>query len=106
VAQPIFSTRFLAQHDLAVGLTATYTVPVGFVAVVRDIDVYNGTAEAGTVNALGSASQVFWSESWSIVNAGWRMWRGRSVLYAGEVLTLESDVSVIDVTASGYLLVI
>ena len=79
-------------------------VPAGFVAVVRDIDVYFGTSlSVRQVFAYGSASQVFFQGSVDANLAGWRQWEGRQVLQAGEALGI-LGTDVFDLTASGYLL--
>jgi len=78
-------------------------VPAGFVAVVRDVDVYYGGPSAVGVVVLGSASQVFWQASWSLAQSGWRGFRGRQVLYAEELLQIVPD-DTMDISASGYLL--
>ena len=100
----VFSTRFIAVHDQPVAIPATYLVPAGFVAVVRDVDAYFGSSlSVKTVFARGSAAQIFWQETVGANLAGWRQWEGRQVIYAGETLSLFAD-ELVDLTASGYLL--
>ncbi len=104
MALPVFSTRFLAAHDQPAIVPATYIVPAGFVAVVRDLDVYCGDVLGGDeFFARGSAGQVFWQATIALGETGWRFWRGRQVLYAGEQLQMFST-KVFDLSASGYLL--
>lgn len=105
MAPPVFSTRFLAVHDAAVAVPNDYVVPDGFVAVVRDMDAFFGMALGErTVEAFGSALQVFWQDTVGLGESGWRSWRGRQVLYAGETLRMIVIGDVGDITASGYLL--
>jgi hypothetical protein len=100
----VYSTRLLATHDQPGITPAVYVVPAGFTLVVVCIDAYFGSALSDrTCFAIGSAGQVFWSESVGPGLAGWRQWTGREVFYAGEDLQLfASDTW--DLSASGYLL--
>lgn len=79
-------------------------MPAGKVLVVRDMDAYLGSSlSARQIYAVGSAGQVFWQASLAANESGWRSWRGRQVLYAGESLEMFAT-DVWDLTASGYLL--
>jgi hypothetical protein len=100
----VYSTLFLAAHDQPAVVPATYTVPAGKLAVVRDLDAYLGTSlSARQIYALGSAGQVFWQASLAINESGWRSWRGRQVIPEGQSFYLFAT-DVWDLTASGYLL--
>lgn len=102
----VYSVRFLQEHGLT--STATYTVPDGFVAILRDLDSYIGTP-AGT-NGLyleGDAGQAIWWSEATIGQSQYASWRGRQVLNAGETFSVRADVGSLDaydVTVSGYLL--
>lgn len=101
---PVYSTRLIAVHDQPAIAPATYLVPPGFTLIIRDIDVYFGSAiSVRTVYARGSATQVFWQATVDINLAGWRQWTGRQVIEAGETFDVFAT-DVFDVTASGYLL--
>jgi hypothetical protein len=98
----VYSVRFYGAHDLT-GL-ATYTVPTGFVAIVRDFDAFWGVSTAGAeVNLYGHAGQVIYQAAFGLNDVGWRGWRGRQVLNAGETLQIFTS-DAMDVTLSGYLL--
>jgi hypothetical protein len=100
----IFSTRFLAVHDLAPAIPATYIVPAGHLAVVRNMDAYFGASLSDRkVFARGSASEIFWEEVVSAPGDGWRQWQGRHVFFEGEAFSMFVD-AVGDISASGYLL--
>jgi hypothetical protein len=100
----VFSTRFFAVHDQPAILPVSYTVPAGFTAVVRDIDVYCADILGGEeFFARGNAGEVFWQDSIALGETGWRMWRGRQVLFEGESWEL-FGTKVFDLAASGYLL--
>lgn len=102
MALTLYSTRFFAIHDLSG--PASYTVPDGLVAVVRDLDAFWGIdTEGNKLIMVGSAGQVIYQASWDIGSSGSRQWTGRQVLYAGETLQLDTE-DVTDVSVSGYLL--
>lgn len=98
---PVYSTRFIAVQGL-VG-AEVFTVPVGYVAVVRDINLYNGGGITVTTAIWhGSAGQALalWSSSASASDA---FFTGRQVFYAGETFDITTN-GAWDVTVSGYLL--
>lgn len=98
----VYSTRFLGVAGLN-GTTA-YVVPVGLVAVVRDIDAYaNVSVASRELHIIGAAGQTIWWADWNTGDQVARQWRGRQVLEAGESLTVTTS-DLIDVTISGYLL--
>ena len=100
----VYSVKFLAYKGLFGELV--YTVPVGKVAILRDVDVYGG----GVI----TFSQLFLEDSdtggaitqWvsSEGNAFAGIWRGRQVFAAGEGFKFRSPLTEWDVRASGYLL--
>ncbi len=102
---PVYSTRFLAYHDFSISAPATYTVPTGFVLVLRDIDLYNGDVLGNTafVQFSSTPAVVFFQASWGVNELGWRPWRGRQIFYAGESFTAVANRAC-DILASGYLL--
>jgi hypothetical protein len=109
MALPVYSVRFLSRRNLTGG--ATYLVPAGMVAVVRDIDAFDGSLTGDNVLQVSGASGstfAFWRSPVAIgaANAGNAYaWRGRQILNAGEELQLNAD-SGLDVAVSGYLLTI
>lgn len=99
----VYSTRLVQAHNLS-GDT-TYTVPDGFLAIIRDVDWFCAAPiDDGSQGYMyGPAGQ---SIDWFNVDMDTTVvhqWRGRQVLYEGETLTFHSDLAA-DVTASGYLL--
>ena len=104
MAGTIYSVRLVSVHDQPGVVPVTFTVPAGKTMVVRDMDVYYGTAlSAREVFAIGSAGQVFWQDSVGSGENGWRMWRGRQVFLEGEEFQM-FGTDTVDMTASGYLL--
>jgi hypothetical protein len=99
----IYSTSFIQVAGL-LG-QEHYVVPAGFVAVVREIDVYasTGLLEA-SFSAQGPSNQVFYFTSFGVGAQGSQLWRGRVVINPTFILRATADTSPIDVTICGYLL--
>lgn len=98
----VYSTRFLAWA--ADESPPAYTVPAGYVAVVRDADIYSGGGEE--TNWVLSVNEIahFAAGQFNILAlAQTAQWRGRQVLNPGEFLVFASDGST-DGMVSGYLL--
>jgi hypothetical protein len=98
----VYSTRFLAWA--ASEFVPVYVVPSGYVAVVRDADVYSfgGAMTNFKLGVNGIAN--FWAGQFTIIaEAQVAQWRGRQVLMPGEELLFESDEPT-DGLVSGYLL--
>lgn len=98
----VYSTRFLGWA--ASSTPPAYEVPTGYVAVVRDVDVYSGGG--AMINWKLSINEVatFAAGQFTIeALAQVAQWRGRQVLNAGEVLVFAADGAT-DGVISGYLL--
>lgn len=81
-----------------------YAVPVGFLAIVRDADCFypGGAGQSGQLE--GSAGGIFaYFPFGAAINGVLVSWRGRQVLYEGEVFTFASTAGM-DIMVSGYLL--
>lgn len=104
MARAVYSTRFLASP--APDFPPTYTVPAGYVAVVRDIEIYCAPGEGGdhcTVLLVDPPCIIF--DAGSLTAGQTVHWGGRQVLNAGESLTVDSGLSEpSSVLISGYLL--
>lgn len=106
MAQAVYSSRFIQQHGLTT--SASFAVPSGFVAVVRDLDAFIGTPTG--VNDLfmhGALGQAIFWDSAQIGISKYMSWRGRQVFEPGELISVEVNVGALDafdVTVSGYLL--
>ena len=98
----VYSTRFLAwSADMT---PPPFAVPTGYVAIVRDLDVWSGGGaiinwELQVVEGAHFAAGQFTEESL----AQTAQWRGRQVLLPGEDLAFSAD-GVTDGLCSGYLL--
>ena len=100
--RPLYSTRFLAWA--ADGTPPAYTVPTGYIAVVRDIDVWSGGGAQINYQVSVNAVAKFWAGQFSILAiAQVGQWRGRQVVMPGEDLVFAADGAV-DGMISGYLL--
>lgn len=100
----VYSTPFIQEHALS--SSVTYTVPDGYVAIVRDVDVYiDGEIIATTYYLVDDATDgtFAWTESPSEGNPGLYSWRGRQVFEPGTSFTFNSG-GTCDVRISGYLL--
>lgn len=104
MALPVYSTRFLYTANIV--SAPSYTVPEGFVAVVRDLDASCPSPVTGyyvyLVNTTRSyiiAISTFPSDNNSA------QWRGRQVIPAGESIALNGNPPTgATATVSGYLL--
>lgn len=98
----VYSTRFVAWA--ASMLPPAFEVPAGYVAIVRDIDVWSGGGaminwQVEVIEGAKFAAGQFTIES----IAQTAQWRGRQVLEPGEFLEFQSDGPT-DGLISGYLL--
>lgn len=101
----LYSTQFLNGFDPAGG-THSYTVPAGYVAVVRSIDLWVGATGATALCNAGSARILSLTGPATVPAAGVNApWQGRQVVPAGgEIqvsLSTEGSYAV-----SGYLLTV
>ncbi len=99
---PVYSVQLAA----IVGLDgpATFTVPDGFVWVLRDVDVWYVGFLTNVVHLLGSAGQTIWGNAFAgAEQPQYASWRGRQVLNPGQTFGLSSS-SATDFTVSGYSL--
>lgn len=102
MARQIYSTRFIVLHG---GSDASYTVPEGFVAVVRDVDTYSSSLIGfSQVFLQGSAGQAMWEWSSGVGQASYGSWRGRQVIFGLETFSIHVEGVACDATVSGYLL--
>lgn len=102
MAFPVYRTRFLAWH--AEESPPSYEVPAGYVAIVRDLDVYSGGGAIINWQLAVNDLAVFAAGQFTIEALGQTgQWRGRQVVHAGEFLAFSSDGST-DGMCSGYLL--
>ena len=104
---PVESVQFVHASVFPGGASAaTYTVPVGFLAVVTDIQCYSPPSGrrialvAFSSDVAGVAQLYFDSETDPVA-----LWHGRVALLAGDNLytNVLSANGVVEVSVSGYL---
>lgn len=104
----VYSTVFITGNTS--GGAPIYTVPPGFVAVLRDVDVYNNSLLAAELFLEDSQTgQTIWRVDNNAfipgASIGSSQWNGRQVFEAGGGFLFLATAGVWDVRASGYLLV-
>ena len=102
---PVYTTTFLAAKGLTG--TASYSVPAGFVAVVRDIDAYGSVTAAGSVTVEGPAGEAIFYFPLPINGQDSKHLTTRCAYTAGQTITAVArvgPVDAMDVTVTGYLL--
>lgn len=84
-----------------------YTVPAGYVAVVRDIEAWNFGGETDqlftTANVPGPLAVAVWVTP-EVAPNEWAQWKGRAVFNAGDILQAQASSSSWSLFISGYLL--
>lgn len=97
----IYSKRLLSAGGL--GGSISETVPSGVIWVVRDIDAVCDSGSDAQFEVHGAGGVTFWYAQYVPGNPDfWFGWRGRQILYAGEILTAVALSESWDVTISGY----
>lgn len=104
MAIPVYSIRFMAWA--ATETPTPYTVPAGYVAVVRDVDaVSGGGAIINWLWGINGECKIGGGQFTVEALNQFQQWRGRQVLNPGETIYVAAD-GAIDGAVSGYLLVI
>lgn len=107
MSRPLYSTEFI-RGTIAAGAHLDYTVPNGFVAVVRDIMMINqGVVGTGLFGCWAQDDAGAWIYALFTPVAcvgNPYTWEGRAVMNAGETLSIHSLDAGWKVRASGYLL--
>jgi hypothetical protein len=99
----IYSTRFIDNAALSVG--DAYTVPAGFTAVLRDVDVAIGVnLGAFEFKLVGTGAAVLWIFDGPSSAGESDQWRGRQVFYEGEAFGFFASGATFSYSACGYLL--
>lgn len=102
----VYSTRFCLHAESTSVYVPVYTVPAGYVAVLRCIDVYFGSVTGDQV-IVDVSGAPFWSTPISTVGSSSVPYRGRQVMQEGEILNVNyvlASGGFAGVMASGYLL--
>lgn len=100
----VYSTQFV---NLTSGLTsASFTVPAGFKAVLRDVTWFNpNTLSFTAMFTLGPSGQVVqYVEDANPSTNQYHQWEGRVVYGPGGVILMETSAAGPGGSAAGYLL--
>lgn len=99
----VYSVNFIRAHEVS-GIVA-YTVPDGYTAIVRDVDLFCGNQLVAPTCYMTSATPDTWfyAEGASETSQ-WFGWRGRQVFGPGETFGCEVTDGNFDVSVNGYLL--
>lgn len=102
--RPVYSTRLLAWA--ASSLVPPYTVPTGYIVVVRDADVTTGGGAMTDFQLSINGIAKFWVGQFTVESIPQAAhYSGRVVMNAGEELLFESDQPT-DGVVSGYVLLV
>ena len=104
MSRAVYSKVFFGGNVTASGVTTMYTVPTGYIAVVRDIDVCRNDsgAQRSTFDAEDDAGGfIHWltSTQYAVFT-----WRGRQVFVAGSRFGVYQSGGDWTYRVSGYLL--
>lgn len=103
----VYSVRFISGNIPAPGGGLFYTVPAGYRAVVRDLDVAYQTTGGSTQVEFAIAGVTFFGNAQNS-SALWVavQWRGRQIANAGDQIGVGVSGDSSSVAVSGYLLVL
>jgi hypothetical protein len=102
-----YSTRFIAVRQSISSGDGLYTVPSGYVAVVRDVVLWNNDSGEQSMSigaTVPGPLNVLISQWFNVGSNATVEWQGRQVLNAGDELWAYSAGVDASVMASGYLL--
>lgn len=101
MAASVYSVNFIVAHAVS---SASYTVPTGQVAIVRDADCFyaGGVGQSGQLESPAGGIFAYFPFP-ADINGVLISWRGRQVINAGETFLFAATLSM-DIMVSGYLL--
>lgn len=100
----IYSTRFVLIATAGTGEQGDYTVPVGYVAIVRSIDFFATSAAPVDIIATIGPTPIGFVRTQFPAYPNSVSWSGRQVANAGEKIGVYVVSGAGHVTISGYLL--
>lgn len=102
----IYSRQFAAGVMATAGPETVYTVPVGYIAVLRGIDTFLSSVGPAPVSFAVNANPpcIFPGGDPPIIADGATHWTGYQVLNAGDVLRMFANFAGESYIISGYLL--
>jgi hypothetical protein len=101
----VYSTRFFAGAVTSI-TSVIYTVPAGYIAVIRDITATMFSTAAGDVLILGINPPGVYNVGFKTYGTNYQPahWDGRMVLNPGDELLANTNATSANVVVSGYLL--
>lgn len=105
MARAVYSTRFIG-FESAVNATDSYTVPSGFVAVIRDITAFLASSAVTLAQVfIEEPNCVLLDATGSGLTPTIAQWTGRTVCNEGEHIEAVIDAAAAcSIAVSGYLL--
>lgn len=112
MASPVYSTRFGSAAGFSGGPTTFYTVPLGYLAVLRTITIIFGNVTISGVDAwvqltsLEKLARATWFTTLGdpTNNGETRVYDLRTVINESEQLQFQTVAGTVDFAVSGYLL--
>lgn len=98
----VYSTLFY-KGAINTSTVTAYTVPDGFVAVLRCIDVHNAAGGSNVIQVYDVDDGHGWAGT-TLAADEYFLWRGRQVMAAGDELGLQASANFGYFRVSGYLL--
>lgn len=103
---PIYSVRFGVVNTSAGGTVVVYTVPAGYVAVLRDVDAYFPSGLGPQLFLQDGSVPISFALLAPTAVPGSVQWHGRQVFTAGEEIAVNLTATPIRALLSGYLLTV
>jgi hypothetical protein len=101
----VYSTQFVTLGVAVAPYEYEYSVPAGYLAIIRDVDVFwRPTTLGGALTILNQVTAAIWYSTNAENTAQWQGWRGRQVIPAAGTFAVNILAGTCDVTVSGYLL--
>lgn len=112
MARPVYSTSFVSVPSASGGPFDAYTVPLGYIAVVKQMSIVWGDVVASGLDAWFQKDDLtkIWRYAYAFTPStpsnfgGVSAWWGMHVLTEGQILQVQTAAGTCDFAASGYLL--
>jgi len=105
--QAVYSKRLFSAVGFTPQSVVVYITPIGYTAVLRDIDLYNSAGSSNSeIYIEGDKGQTIFHAEVVALTKDSPQWRGRQVFYEGETISVNlPGPDIWDITMSGYELV-
>lgn len=102
----IYSIRFGVVNTSAGGTTVVYTVPAGYVAILRDVDAYFPSGLGPQLFLQDGSIPLSFALLAPTAVPGSVQWRGRQVFASGQEIAVNTSATAVRALLSGYLLTV